>query len=73
MTQLSIGGNGFEGNLYNFANVRAQNTNITYLPKMCGMVPVGVEYGNGFDLNGSPGLGLPCADEVSGGWPSPTA
>ncbi|KAL6767975.1 hypothetical protein ACKKBF_B37320 [Auxenochlorella protothecoides x Auxenochlorella symbiontica] len=73
MTQLAIGGNKFEGTLYNFANVRAQNANLTYLPNMCGMIPVGIQFANGYDLGGSPGLGLPCPEEVAGGWPLPSS
>ncbi|KAL6766780.1 hypothetical protein ACKKBG_A37330 [Auxenochlorella protothecoides x Auxenochlorella symbiontica] len=70
MTQLAIGGNDFEGDLYNFAEVSLQNGNITFLPKMCGMIPVGIQFANGYDIGGSPGLGLPCPDEVANGWPN---
>lgn len=69
LTQVSIGGNLFEGNLYPFADAQPQNTNVTYLPHMCGMVPVGVLFGAGYDAYNSPGLGLPCPDEVANGWP----
>lgn len=58
------------GDLYNFAEVSLQNGNITYLPKMCGMIPVGIQFANGYDIGGSPGLGLPCPDEVANGWPN---
>lgn len=34
------------------------------------MVPAGIMFGAGYDLAGSPGLGLPCPDEVAGGWPA---
>lgn len=47
-----------------------QNGNITFLPNMCGMIPVGIMFANGYDIGGSPGLGLPCADEVANGWPN---
>eukprot|EP00887_Chlorella_sp_A99_P003867 scaffold11.g3867.t1 len=66
--QISIGGNQFEGNLYPFAEAQPQNTNLTYLPNACGMVPAGLLFAAGYDAVGSPGLGLPCADEARG-WP----
>ncbi|GAB4817666.1 hypothetical protein N2152v2_004712 [Parachlorella kessleri] len=71
LTQVSIGGNKFSGNLYTLATAQLQSTNITYLPSMCGMVPAGFLFANGFDLAGSPGLGLPCPEEVQHGWPEP--
>jgi hypothetical protein len=71
LTQVSLGGNKFTGNLYPFAETRLLNTNLTYLPQMCGMVPVGMMFSSNFDLIGSPGLGLPCPDEVANGWPVP--
>ena len=71
LTQVSLGGNKFTGNLYPFAETQLLNTNVTFLPQMCGMVPVGMMFGSGFDLIGSPGLGLPCPDEVANGWPVP--
>ena len=71
LTQVSIGGNAFSGPLYPFAETQLLNTNVTYLPNMCGMVPVSIMFASGFDLIGSPGLGLPCPDEVANGWPEP--
>ena len=59
------------GNLYTLAAAQLQSTNITYLPSMCGMVPTGFLFANGYDLAGSPGLGLPCPEEVQHGWPEP--
>lgn len=53
-----------------FSEVSLQNGNITFLPKMCGMIPEGILFANGYDIGGSPGLGLPCPDEVADGWPS---
>lgn len=67
--QISIGGNLFTGALYPFAEAQPQNTNVTLLPHMCGMVPVGILFAAGYDAYGSPGLGLPCPVEVAGGWP----
>ena len=69
LTQISIGGNELAGSLYAFAAAQPQSVNVTFLPKACGMVPIGIAFGNGFDLTGSPGLGLPCPDEL-GGWPA---
>jgi len=71
LTQVAIGGNQFTGNLYPFAETQLLNVNVTHLPKMCGMVPVGMAFASGFDLAGSPGLMLPCPDEVANGWPEP--
>lgn len=59
------------GNLYTMAGAQLQSTNLTYLSSMCGMVSVGFAFANGFDLVGSPGLGLPCPEEVQAGWPDP--
>ena len=67
---MSIGGNQFTGDLYPFAGAQPQNTNLTFLPKMCGMVPTGLMFGAGYDATGSPGLGLPCPGEVARGWPA---
>ena len=67
--QVSIGGNLLEGSLYPFAQAQPQNTNLTYLPRACGMVPVGLLFAVGYDAAGSPGLGLPCPDELANGWP----
>ncbi len=67
--QVSIGGNLFEGPLYPFAQAQPQNTNLTFLPHACGMVPVGLMFAAGYDAAGSPGLGLPCPDELASGWP----
>lgn len=71
LTQVAIGGNNFSGNLYPFSEAQLLNVNITYLPKMCGMIPVGLMFASGYDIIGSPGLGLPCPDEVANGWPEP--
>ena len=71
LTQVAIGGNAFSGNLYPFSDTQLLNVNITYLPQMCGMVPVGLMFASGYDLIGSQGLGLPCPDEVAQGWPEP--
>jgi len=71
LTQVSIGGNGFNGTLYPFAETQLLNVNVTFLPGMCGMIPVGMAFASGFDLTGSPALGLPCPDEVANGWPAP--
>jgi hypothetical protein len=68
--QVSIGGNLFSGNLYPFADAQPQNTNVTYLPHACGMVPNGLLFAPGYDTVGSPGLGLPCPDELANGWPN---
>lgn len=35
------------GDLYPLAGVHLQSTNITFLPHMCGMVPVGFAFANG--------------------------
>lgn len=70
LTQVSLGGNNFEGNLYPFRDVLVQNVNLTFLPQMCGMIPEGLLWGYGFDVGGSDGLGVPCSDELDG-WPEP--
>ncbi|KAL4421364.1 hypothetical protein ABPG75_010655 [Micractinium tetrahymenae] len=66
---ISIGGNLFSGTLYPFSEALPQNTNVTLLPHMCGMVPSGILFATGYDAYGSPGLGLPCPEELAGGWP----
>lgn len=36
-------------------------------PKLCGMVPVGVRFAHGFNLQGT-SLGLPCPEDITSGW-----
>lgn len=61
------GNPGFSGNLYPLSRMSMSNFNAANNPGLCGMVPVGLRWGHGFNYYNTR-LGLPCPEELAGGW-----
>lgn len=64
--QLTMDENNFEGDLYmlkdhDFVNFFANDN-----PKLCGMVPIGLQFAHGFNYHNTR-LGLPCPEELENG------
>lgn len=66
LNQLGLDNNDFEGNLYPLAQHSMVSFTVHNNPKLCGMVPVGVRYGHGFNFYNT-GLGMPCPEELANG------
>jgi hypothetical protein len=56
----------FAGNLYSLAQHRMVSFSAHANPGLCGMVPLGVRFGHGFNFYNT-GLGMPCPDELANG------
>ncbi|KAI3425934.1 hypothetical protein D9Q98_007906 [Chlorella vulgaris] len=67
MSQLTLDGNDFEGDLYALSDHSMISFNAANNPRICGMVPVGLRFAHGFNYANS-GLGLPCPEETANGW-----
>eukprot|EP00887_Chlorella_sp_A99_P004864 scaffold4.g4864.t1 len=66
LVQFTMDETGMEGDLYSLSDASLINTG-TANTRLCGMVPVGVRFAHGFNPYGTQ-LGLPCLEEVAGGW-----
>ena len=64
--QLTLDNNNFQGNLYMLSKHQMVSFSAHENPKLCGMVPLGVRFGHGFNFHNT-GLGMPCADELANG------